>query len=179
MVMKWLSFVVFLLLGAGFLVIGIAGLADPPLVRQDLILTAIGAALVLNAVVVLLLRASVWRRRGPKLQASAEGWEGFRRYLNDFPRLADKPADTLPLWESYLVYGISFGIAERVLEAARVDFPAISTSSVYAPALYVSTFNTSSFASGLGGAFGSPSSGGSGGGGSGGGSFGGGGGGAW
>jgi uncharacterized membrane protein YgcG len=179
MVMKWLSFVVFLLLGAGFLVIGIAGLADPPLVRQDLILTAIGAALVLNAVVVLLLRASVWRRRGPKLQASAEGWEGFRRYLNDFPRLADKPADTLPLWESYLVYGISFGIAERVLEAARVDFPAISTSSVYAPALYVSTFNTSSFASGLGGAFGSPSSGGSGGGGGGGGSFGGGGGGAW
>jgi uncharacterized membrane protein len=179
MVMKWIAFVVFLLLGAGFLVLGIAGLADPPLVRQDLILTAIGAALALNAIVVLLLRASVWRRREPKLQASAEGWEAFRRYLNDFPRLADKPADTLPLWESYLVYGISFGIAERVLEAAKVDFPAISSSSVYAPALYVSTFNTASFASGLGGAFGSPSSGGSGGGGGGGGSFGGGGGGAW
>jgi uncharacterized membrane protein YgcG len=178
MVMKWLSFVVFLLLGAGFLALGIAGLADPPLVRQDLILTAIGAALALNAVVVLVLPPSMWRRRGPKLQASAEGWEGFRRYLNDFPRLADKPADTLPLWESYLVYGIAFGIAERVLEAAKIDFPAISSSSVYAPALYVSTFNTASFASGLGGAFGSPSSGGSGGGG-GGGSFGGGGGGAW
>jgi uncharacterized membrane protein YgcG len=176
MVVKWLSFVLFLLLGAGFLVLGIAGLAEPPLVRQDLILTAIGAALALNAVVVLVLPASMWRRRGPTLQASAEGWEGFRRYLSDFPRLADKPADTLPLWESYLVYGIAFGIAERVLEAAKVDFPAISSSSVYAPALYVSTFNTASFAAGLGGAFGSPSSGSSGGGG---GSFGGGGGGAW
>jgi uncharacterized membrane protein YgcG len=179
MVMKWLAFVVLLLLGAGFLVLGIAGLSDPPLVRQDLTLTAIGAALVLNAVVVLLLAPSVWRRRGPTLQASAEGWEGFRRYLNDFPRLADKPADTLPLWESYLVYGITFGIAERVLEAASVDFPAISSSSVYAPALYVSTFSPASFASDLGGAFGSPSSAGSGGGGGGGGSFGGGGGGAW
>jgi uncharacterized membrane protein len=178
MVMKWLAFLVFLLLGAGFLVAGIAGLADPPLVRQDLVLTAIGAALALNAAVVLLLRASVWRRRGPELQASAEGWEAFRRYLNDFPRLADKPADTLPLWESYLVYGITFGIAERVLAAAKVDFPGISSSAVYAPALAVSSFNTGSFASGLGGAFGSPSSGGSGGGG-GGGSFGGGGGGAW
>ena len=111
------------------------------------------------------------------LQASAEAWEGFRRYLNDFPRLADKPADTLPLWESYLVYGIAFGIAERVLEAAKVSFPAISSSSVYAPALYVPSFSAASFASGLGGAFPSPSSGGSGGGG--GGSFGGGGGGAW
>jgi uncharacterized membrane protein len=178
MVMKWLAFLVFLLLGAGFLVAGIAGLADPPLVRQDLVLTAIGAALALNAAVVLLLRASVWRRRGPELQASAEGWEAFRRYLSDFPRLADKPADTLPLWESYLVYGITFGIAERVLAAAKVDFPGISSSAVYAPALAVSSFNTGSFASGLGGAFGSPSSGGSGGGG-GGGSFGGGGGGAW
>ncbi|MDX6631161.1 MAG: hypothetical protein QOH00_3407 [Gaiellales bacterium] len=178
MVLKWTAFVVFLLLGAGGLALGIAGLADPPLVRRDLIVTAIGAALALNAIVVLLLPASMWRRRGPKLQASAERWEGFRRYLNDFPRLADKPADTLPLWESYLVYGIAFGIAERVLEAARIDFPAISTSSVYAPALYVSTFSTASFASGLGSAFGSPSSGGSGGGG-GGGSFGGGGGGAW
>jgi uncharacterized membrane protein YgcG len=179
MVLKWLSFLAFLLLGAGGLALGIAGLADPPLVRQDLILTAIGAALALNAVVVLVLPASMWRRRGPKLQASAEGWEGFRRYLNDFPRLADKPADTLPLWESYLVYGIAFGIAERVLEAARVDFPAISTSSVYVPALYVSTFHAASFGSDLGGAFGSPSSGSSGGGGGGGGSFGGGGGGAW
>jgi uncharacterized membrane protein len=178
MVMKWLAFVVFLLLGGGFLIGGIAGLGDPPLVRQDLILTAIGAALALNAVVVLVLPASMWRRRTAKMQASAEGWEAFRRYLSDFPRLADKPADTLPLWESYLVYGIAFGIAERVLAAAKVDFPAISTSSVYAPALYASAFNTTSFASGLGGAFGSPSSGGSGGGG-GGGSFGGGGGGAW
>lgn len=177
MLVKWLAFAGFLALGAGGLALGIAGLSDPPLVRQDLIITAVGAAMALNAVVVLLLPPSAWRRRGPKVQASAEGWEAFRRYLSEFPRLADKPADTLPLWESYLVFGITFGIAERVLEAARVDFPAISTSSVYAPALYVSSFNTSSFASGLGGAFGSPASNSSGGGG--GGSFGGGGGGAW
>ena len=110
------------------------------------------------------------------MQASAEGWEAFRHYLHDFPRLADKPADTLPLWESYLVYGIAFGIAERVLEAAKVSFPGISSSPVYAPALFMPSFSASGFASDLGGAFPSPSSGSSGGGG---GSFGGGGGGAW
>ena len=158
--------------------LGIAGIADPPLVRQDLIITAAGGALVLNALVVLLLPAPMWRRRRPEMQASAEQWEGFRHYLTDFPRLADKPADTLPLWESYLVFGIAFGIADRVLEAAKVSFPAISTSAVYAPALYLPSFSSSDFASGLGGAFPSPSSSSSGGGG-GGGSFGGGGGGAW
>ena len=175
---KWLAFAAFLVAGIGLLAVGLAGVADPPLLRRDLILTGLGAALALNAVVVLFLPAPMWRRRRPELQASAERWEGFRHYLEDFPRLADKPADTLPLWESYLVYGIAFGIAERVLAAARVDFPAISQSSVYGPALYVPSFNASSFASGLGSAFPSPSSGSSGGGG-GGGSFGGGGGGAW
>ena len=160
--------------GGGLLALGIAGLADPPLIRRDLVITAVGAALALNALVVLLLPAPMWRRRRPEMQASAEQWEGFRHYLEDFPRLADKPADTLPLWERYLIYGITFGIAERVLEAAKVSFPAISDSSVYVPALYVSSFNTSSFASDLGGAFPSPSSGSSGGGGGGGGSFGGG-----
>jgi uncharacterized membrane protein len=178
MLVKWLSFAAFLVVGIGLLAIGLAGVADPPLLRRDLILTGLGVALALNAVVVLFLPAPMWRRRRPALQASAERWEGFRHYLEDFPRLADKPADTLPLWESYLVYGISFGIAERVLAAARVDFPAISQSSVYGPALYVPSFSASSFASGLGSAFPSPSSGSSGGGG-GGGSFGGGGGGAW
>jgi uncharacterized membrane protein len=178
MLVKWIAFGAFVVIGALLLLVGIAGLADPPLVRQDLIFTAAGAALLLNAVVLLFLPASMWRRRRPALQASAEGWEGFRRYLHDFPRLADKPADTLPLWESYLVYGIAFGIAERVLEAARLSFPGISQSSVYVPALYLSSFNASSFASDLGGAFPSPASGSSGGGG-GGGSFGGGGGGAW
>lgn len=178
MLVKWLSFAAFLLVGGGLLVVGIVGLADPPLIRRDLVITAAGAALALNAFVLLLLPAPMWRRRRPALQASAEQWEGFRRYLEDFPRLADKPADTLPLWERYLIYGIAFGIAERVLEAAKISFPAITDSSVYVPALYVQSFSASHFASDLGGAFPSPSSGSSGGGG-GGGSFGGGGGGAW
>ncbi len=181
MLVKWLAFTLFLLTGVGLLILGVVGLADPPLVRRDLVVTAAGAALVLNALVLVLLPAPMWRRRRPALQASAEQWEGFRRYLDDFPRLAEKPADTLPLWERYLVYGIAFGLAERVLEAAKVQFPAISDSSVYVPALYMHSFSASSFASDLGGAFPSPSSGGSGGGGGGGGggSFGGGGGGAW
>jgi uncharacterized membrane protein YgcG len=179
MLVKWLAFAGFLLAGGALLVLGIIGLADPPLVRRDLIITAAGAALALNALVVVLLPAPMWRRRRPTLQASAEQWEGFRRYLEEFPRLADKPADTLPLWERYLVYGITFGIAERVLEAAKVQFPAITTSSVYAPALYATSFHTASFASDLGGAFPDPTSSSSSGGGGGGGSFGGGGGGAW
>ena len=121
---KWAA-VSWLLVGAaGFLVAAVIGLSDEPLVRGDLILLAVGIGFLLSTLVVEFLPARVWRRRGPELQASAERWEAFRRYLRDFPRLAEKPADSLPLWEHYLIYGIAFGLADRVLEAARIQFPA-------------------------------------------------------
>ena len=65
----------------------------------------------------------LWRRRTPAAQAEAERWEAFRRYLTDFPRLDVAPPATLELWERYLVYGIAFGIAERVLQGAQLHMP--------------------------------------------------------
>jgi Predicted membrane protein (DUF2207) C-terminal domain len=59
------------------------------------------------------------RRRTPEGQLEAKRWEAFRRYLTDFPRLRDAPAATLELWESYLVYAIALGIADRVLAGAE------------------------------------------------------------
>ncbi len=56
-------------------------------------------------------------------EVEAERWEAFRRYLTDFPRLQDAPPATLALWERLLVYGIAFGIAERVLQAAHLAMP--------------------------------------------------------
>ena len=95
---------------------------------SDLILTAIGVALrTRTPSSSCCFRHPIWRRRRPKLQASAERWDAFRRYLRDFPRLADKPADSLVLWERLLVFGIAFGIADRVLEAAAFISPASTT----------------------------------------------------
>ena len=65
----------------------------------------------------------LWRRRSAAGEAEAERWEAFRRYLTDFPRLKEAPPATLELWERYLVYGIAFGIAERVLQGAHLHMP--------------------------------------------------------
>jgi uncharacterized membrane protein len=53
----------------------------------------------------------------------AERWMAFRRYLRDFSRLEEAPAISLTLWEQFLVYGISLGVAEQVLEQARLHAP--------------------------------------------------------
>ncbi len=179
MKVKWAA-VGWLLAGsAGFLIAGVVGLSDEPLVRTDLILTAVGVGLLLSAGVVELLPARVWRRRSEAMWESAERWEGFRRYLRDFPRLGEKPADSLPLWERYLIYGIAFGLADRVLAAARLHLPRYDESILgEADAGHIGGFFPSHFSADMDGAFGEGSGGGDGGGG-GGGSGDGGGGGGW
>src|SRR6185295_8553419 len=71
----------------------------------------------------LVFNRRVWRQRTRSGQEEAERWEAFRRYLSDFPRLQEAPPATLELWERYLVYGITFGIAERVLQGAQLHMP--------------------------------------------------------
>ena len=79
----------------------------------------INAAIVLGA----LTQRKLWRRRSRDGEVEAERWEAFRRYLTDFPRLQEAPPATLALWERFLVYGIAFGIADRVLQAAHLAMP--------------------------------------------------------
>jgi uncharacterized membrane protein len=157
----------------------------------DVLLIAFGVCAIVNAIVLLAatLNRRLWRRRAPAAQQEAERWEAFRRYLTDFPRLAEAPPATLELWERFLVYGIAFGIAERVLQGAQLHMPeALATaSSLYwvGPHGDLGSGPTSlgigDLASGFGSALAPPSSGsgGFGGGFSGGGGGGGGGGGAW
>jgi uncharacterized membrane protein len=92
---------------------------------SDVVLVALGGCAIANAVMVgiALTRVRLWRRRTKSGQTEAERWDAFRRYLTDFPRLQDVPPATLELWERYLVYGIAFGIAERVLQGAHLHMP--------------------------------------------------------
>jgi uncharacterized membrane protein len=132
----------------------------------------------------------MWVRRTPKGALLHARWQAFRRYLNDFSRMEESPPASLALWEQFLVYGIALGVAEQVLEAARLHAPPeiAKGSSFYSPGIVGSisgpyVFSFSDLENDFSEAFTPPSSSGSGSGGGfsggGGGGFGGGGGGAW
>jgi uncharacterized membrane protein len=116
--------VVFFVAGALLLFSGIQQL-QPELRWSKIVEVTIGVCLLANAAIVVVgfLRTPLWRRRRPEHELEAERWHAFRRYLTDFPRLQDAAPATLTLWERYLVYGIAFGIAERVLQAAHLQMP--------------------------------------------------------
>jgi len=89
---------------------------------SDVVLLALAFASFVNAAMLLgaSTRRKLWRRRSREAAIEAERWDAFRRYLQDFPRLQEAPPATLELWERLLVYGIAFGIADRVLQAAHI-----------------------------------------------------------
>ena len=188
--MLGLGLVIFIVLAVVLLWIGVDGWRSASPRWSDVVIVALGGCAVANAVllVLALTRVKMWRRRSKAGMTEAERWEAFRRYLTDFPRLQEAPPATLELWERFLVYGIAFGIAERVLQGAHLHMPEElhdqSTIFWISPTGDLgsgpSALAIGDLSSGFGSALSPPSSGGGGGfSGSGGGGGGGGGGGAW
>ena len=86
----------------------------------ELELLLIGGAIATCAALIALSPRSLWvATRGEAIPRIAR-WIGFRRYLEELPRLDDESPITLPTWEKLLVYATAFGCAERVAEAARL-----------------------------------------------------------
>ncbi len=56
------------------------------------------------------------RRRTREAASALHHWQAFRRYLLDFSRLREYPAPAVVLWEQYLVFAITLGVADRVIE---------------------------------------------------------------
>src|SRR5439155_3792979 len=120
-----LGIAVFVVVGIILLAIAISGWRSAAPRWSDVVLAALGGCALANAAVLVgaATRVRMWRRRSRAGQEEAERWDAFRRYLTDFPRLQEAPPATLELWERLLVYGIAFGIAERVLQAAHLHMP--------------------------------------------------------
>lgn len=130
---SWLVGVgVIVLIVAAFFFLGNSTIESPGTEAFPILL--LGGA-VLGAVVlfVFLSFRRVRTRRTKKGALEAERWIAFRRYLRDFSRLEEAPAISLALWEQFLVYGITLGVAEQVLEQARLHAPVEleQTSSLY------------------------------------------------
>ncbi len=55
-----------------------------------------------------------------------ELWVGLKNYMEDFSLLKEKEVPDLILWEKYLIYATTFGIAEKVLKQLKTIYPQIT-----------------------------------------------------
>ena len=162
-------------LAAALLAIGLIGLDPRTVTWTEVVQIALGVAALLNAAILLAARSSgrLRRRWTPAAALEAARWDAFRRYLRDFPRLQEAPPASVVLWERLLVYGIAFGLADRVLQAAKISAPKAleQDSSIYSPGYqtggetFYSGPSVAGMSSGFTSALGAPSTGSGGGGG--------------
>lgn len=50
-------------------------------------------------------------------------WKAFRRFLEHFSSLEDAPVLSLAIWEHYLVYAVTLGVADKVIAQLKTVFP--------------------------------------------------------
>ena len=103
--------------------------------NKDMVRTGVIVVGVLGTILILAFSRGrrIWVRLSPEGALMAARWRAFRRYLSDFSRIEEAPPISIALWEEFLVYGITLGVAEDVLAAARFAAPAelVTTSHVY------------------------------------------------
>lgn len=62
-------------------------------------------------------------RRSPQGYLEYTKWKAFRRYLKDFSRVESSRTVAPGIWENYLPYAITLGVATRILKEWDVVFP--------------------------------------------------------
>ena len=80
------------------------------------------AILTLNLVLLVLAGVLIptLKRRTQSWARENELWKALRRFLDDFSEFREVPPEALKLWEHYLVFGVLFGNAKKILKALPI-----------------------------------------------------------
>lgn len=52
-----------------------------------------------------------------------EEWKGLKKYMKDYSLLNEKEVPSITVWEKYLVYATTFGIANEVIKQLKLVYP--------------------------------------------------------
>lgn len=62
-------------------------------------------------------------RRTEKGSTEFKKWKAFSKFIKDFSNIEKETIPSLVMWEHYLVYAVSLGIAKEVLKALELTYP--------------------------------------------------------
>lgn len=76
--------------------------------------------------VIMAVSSGVMKRRSRAANEAFAQWKALRQFLKDFSRLHEAPPQSLILWEKFLVYAVTLGVAKEVIEALKIVIPQIA-----------------------------------------------------
>lgn len=81
-----------------------------------------GFILLLITSIGLIIYSALVKRRTKAGVEHFSKWKAFRKYLTDFSMLKEAEIPAIVLWEHFLVYAISLGVAKEVIKQLKVVF---------------------------------------------------------
>lgn len=126
-----LSVLVMVLMGAGVFI------------GEDVV--RLGYALLAAVSLAVLIMSFGIRRWKDHVAEDVHGWQGFRRTLTDYTRMADAPDDFFVLWDKYFVYAAALGVAKRYLDNIEklADARGLSASDLTGRAMWMGAYSSS------------------------------------
>lgn len=85
-----------------------------------------------------------------KGEEESEQWKGLANYIKDYSLLKEKEIKSLAIWEKYLVFATTFGIAKEALKEMEAEYPEVFIEKYWEdnkdlidkyPVIKISTFN--------------------------------------
>ncbi|HRT37169.1 MAG TPA: DUF2207 domain-containing protein, partial [Caldisericia bacterium] len=72
-------------------------------------------------------------------------WNGLKRFLTDFSNLREAIPKSIIIWDKYLVYAVTFGIAEKVIDELKILLPNINENEISKSYLIGAFYSSGSF----------------------------------
>lgn len=88
----------------------------------------------------------------PEGRLFSKRWDNFKKYLVDFSALEEHPPESIKIWDQYMVYALSLGVAKKALKNMSLIVPSdqFTTShfhGVYYNSVFISGFSSAYSAS--------------------------------
>ena len=87
--------------------------------------------------IVLVAVARAIKRRSQEAAELHAQYAALERFLKDFGRLQEKPPDAVVLWEQFLVYAVTFGIADQVIKDMAIKIPEVVDDPAFRTSYYL------------------------------------------
>lgn len=85
-------------------------------------MTLLGAALMAAGALIGVVPRS-FKKRSPSGQEDYVRWQAFKRFLLHFSQMQRHEIPSLVIWEHYLVYAVTLGVAREVMKQLELVFP--------------------------------------------------------
>lgn len=94
----------------------------PLMDAQTVLFFGMGISAVMG-IIVLFMKSEVFSHWSEEGLLYVRKWLALRRYLTDFTLLSKNPPQGIAIWDDYLVYGTSLGVAKKVIENIGMLYP--------------------------------------------------------